>query len=522
MEFENFNNNPEEEDDEEQEDDKKHKTKKSNLIQNFFSKFKSKDNEEFKLSNLFEIKSPLDKSHESKTVEKEDEAQAEDDTSTSTEITSDDDSSLLIDSESVQLDSLQKSNLAEDDTSTSAEITSGDSDRTLLRPNLGYSLDKSHESKTVEKEDEAQAEDDTSTFTEIISPDEDKIILQSIADIHLSELPHFDRNTKVEYFLTNLSSTGDLHKAYSITSSQFEKGEILNDIELRQPVSRNTIIETSRLNFEYKKPNKKSELPKLVPIVSEKKKSAFEFLNNEIYRIKAVEKPIESSLDLKVGLRSHLERLDNQVEVFKLRIRNEIQGGNIQTIPEQNTLIPQSNNIERNQDKSFENAKQVKLNLSDKEIILISEKIKLENVSLKQIFKNREISLNGMRRVVKEYLATGHFEEILKKELILHQIDFEKDPIYKDVRDEDNMPVQFSSPKSVEELLVEKNLILDNKNNLPIAVKISNNQNIKQDNKLKSNINSQTPKIINPLNIILLSLILILLIVLILVLYFKV
>lgn len=384
------------------------------------------------------------------------------------------------------------------------------------------------EANTPEQSDDSSVEsvnlaDKTEQSPEIFTKEEEKIILQSIADIHLSDLPPEDENTGVVVFLNELSSTGDLEQSYLISTSQEEDGTLVNQLSIKQPLQNNIAIETSRTSYNFKNvDNKQPQFLEVKPTASPKKKNAFNFLTQEIKKIKLAEQPVRSSMNFHEAVSRHLEKLDNQVEVFKVRIRNEsLSEKNLNNFIE--NVPAKSQNLNRHETIVSENNKTAEINLTDKEVILISEKIKLENISLKQIFKNREISLNGMRRVVNAYLATGNFEKILKKELILHQIDFEKDPIYKDVRSDDNIPAQYSSPKSVEQLLEEKNLILGNINSQPISLSPRENiSGIEKPSQLKVSPKIQPNKINNYLNLFLVIIILMLLVILIYIIFFKV
>ena len=76
---------------------------------------------------------------------------------------------------------------------------------------------------------------------------------------------------------------------------------------------------------------------------------------------------------------------------------------------------------------------------------------------LKTIYQNKELSFNGLKRIIIAYLRGGNLEKIFKKELIAHQIDFERDPILKDIRDS-NFYSETVAPKSVNDLLLNKGL----------------------------------------------------------------
>lgn len=70
--------------------------------------------------------------------------------------------------------------------------------------------------------------------------------------------------------------------------------------------------------------------------------------------------------------------------------------------------------------------------LSRAELLAISEKIIIDGSSLKQIYDTHLIGERGLRRLVAEHLHGGDVKKILRREIVEHEIDFERDPAVRD------------------------------------------------------------------------------------------
>ena len=70
--------------------------------------------------------------------------------------------------------------------------------------------------------------------------------------------------------------------------------------------------------------------------------------------------------------------------------------------------------------------------MSRTELLLLSEKVKVDGTSLRKIYESQLVTEKGLRRLVTEYLRGGNVSRALKRELVEHQIDFERDPILRD------------------------------------------------------------------------------------------
>ena len=66
------------------------------------------------------------------------------------------------------------------------------------------------------------------------------------------------------------------------------------------------------------------------------------------------------------------------------------------------------------------------------ELLALSQKVTVEGTSLRQIYETHLISEKGLRRLVAEHLRGGNIAAVLNRELIEHDTDFERDPIFRD------------------------------------------------------------------------------------------
>lgn len=71
--------------------------------------------------------------------------------------------------------------------------------------------------------------------------------------------------------------------------------------------------------------------------------------------------------------------------------------------------------------------------MSRSELMSLSEKIMIEESSLRQIYETKLIGEKGLRRIVAEYLRGGDVKKVLRQEIIEREIDFERDPILRDM-----------------------------------------------------------------------------------------
>jgi hypothetical protein len=97
---------------------------------------------------------------------------------------------------------------------------------------------------------------------------------------------------------------------------------------------------------------------------------------------------------------------------------------------------------ETNEEKKPKTSSEEKIKLPDQkhietlnrsELLSLSEKIVVDGSSLRQVYETHLIGERGLRRLVAEYLQGGDVKKILRREIVEHEIDFERDPAVRDV-----------------------------------------------------------------------------------------
>lgn len=71
--------------------------------------------------------------------------------------------------------------------------------------------------------------------------------------------------------------------------------------------------------------------------------------------------------------------------------------------------------------------------LSRAELLALSEQIAFETSTLRNIYETHLIGEQALRRLVAEYLSGGDIKKALQREILEHEIDFERDPALRDM-----------------------------------------------------------------------------------------
>jgi hypothetical protein len=71
--------------------------------------------------------------------------------------------------------------------------------------------------------------------------------------------------------------------------------------------------------------------------------------------------------------------------------------------------------------------------LSRPELLSLSEQINVEGTSLRHVYETHLIGEQALRRLVAEYLLGGNIQQSLQREIVEHEIDFERDPALRDI-----------------------------------------------------------------------------------------
>ncbi len=71
--------------------------------------------------------------------------------------------------------------------------------------------------------------------------------------------------------------------------------------------------------------------------------------------------------------------------------------------------------------------------LNRAELFHMSDSILVDGNSLRQIYESHLIGERGLRRLVAEYLRSGDLRKALRQEVVEREIDFERDPVLRDM-----------------------------------------------------------------------------------------
>jgi hypothetical protein len=84
------------------------------------------------------------------------------------------------------------------------------------------------------------------------------------------------------------------------------------------------------------------------------------------------------------------------------------------------------------------------------ELLELSDKVTVENTTLRQVYETHLVSEQGLRRLISEYSRGGDVQKALRQELVEHEIDFERDPI---LRDQSKAPAVAAASETLGDLL---------------------------------------------------------------------
>ena len=92
--------------------------------------------------------------------------------------------------------------------------------------------------------------------------------------------------------------------------------------------------------------------------------------------------------------------------------------------------------------------------LNRTELLAISEKIVIDGSSLRQIYETHLVGERGLRRLVAEHLRGGDIKKALRQEIVEREIDFERDPILRDMAPH-SAPAETGGGKAVLDQLLQ-------------------------------------------------------------------
>lgn len=93
------------------------------------------------------------------------------------------------------------------------------------------------------------------------------------------------------------------------------------------------------------------------------------------------------------------------------------------------------------------------------ELLDLSNKVPIENTTLRQVYETHLVGEQGLRRLMSEYTRGGDVQKALRAELVEHEMDFERDPLLRDRKRPAEPSTDHSQPTL--ETLLQKAGVLD-------------------------------------------------------------
>ena len=372
------------------------------------------------------------------------------------------------------LDEVQEDNESFDqDLSEFFEIKQNDNDQSII----------DHDS--LEFEPDA----DETLIVEELDNNQSKIVISQIARHQLNQL---NEDVRLDFpysfkFLEDLSNSGELIPVFEETVNRINLNRISQINDLDEEPSTVTINQTSDL--EKPQVNTKSMTHILKPRPDNSKKSFIDDLSRQIYETQPQLTKLENNDKLLLNNITVLEQAVYEKTIMIEDLEKSLRTNHPDKIEKtekiekkiavkkENLINPIKNNFEAKK-KLVQNVEAPKIRLNEREYLNLASNIKVEGASLKTIYLNREISLNGLKRVVEEYLRTGTIEEYLKYELLEHQKDFERDPLLKDLRDQ----IHQIDPPNFQQFdqLIEEKVQIKNKDTINLPSKNLKEKNVQR------------------------------------------
>lgn len=94
--------------------------------------------------------------------------------------------------------------------------------------------------------------------------------------------------------------------------------------------------------------------------------------------------------------------------------------------------------------------------LSRSELLNLSDTIDVDGSTLRQIYETHLIGEQGLRRLVSEHLRGGDLKKALRNEVTEREIDFERDPVVRDMRPSQTAPASTDASKTALDKLLKK------------------------------------------------------------------
>lgn len=319
--------------------------------------------------------------------------------------------------------------------------------------------------ETKEEDIDIAPELDAEAPLEHLSRVETEAIAQTIASERLLEVQEesaepTSQTLAAESFLETVEATGDIDTAYHETL--LELGETAIDhqapayevkTETAEPVDPESLFQAAQSELSpdvsYKISNTSETVPKQTYKSPEKpkKKARAEKVHDGITdyvvgrrygRIKEGSNPEE----IEKKLNHEVKDITLQLASRETHIREVAQNRVYEKQPTKakvpkveaigNVLVNKETQEEVKDHPIREKAGISAHTMNRSELLLVSEGIKIEGSSLRQIYEAHLVGEKGLRRIIAEYLRGGNFKRTLRHELLEKEKDFERDPKMRD------------------------------------------------------------------------------------------
>ena len=302
---------------------------------------------------------------------------------------------------------------------------------------------------------------------EHLSRAESEAIAETIATERLVEIQSENQQLissevlAAESFLENIEASGDVEQSYQQTLTELGETAIeslpqVEDIQIETalPVDPESLREAARQEiqpsgyYHLKRVDKASTIPEQSrqPAIHHQEEHStradegiVDYLIGRRYNRINKEKS-RSYNKVENGLRREVERLRLEISsrenyLRKLSQNKDFKKPNIENrLPKKPSIIEEI--LTKDPEKIIKSKAEVagiKAHTMDRaDLIKVAEKIPAGETNLKQIFDSHQVGEKGLRRVVAEYLRGGNFKKVLKRELVEHEKDFERDPRLRD------------------------------------------------------------------------------------------
>ncbi len=342
--------------------------------------------------------------------------------------------------------------------------------------------------------------DETILIADLVSPDNNQPKTTEPIDTSLKEpiasnsdggggnkLPP---NINPEFMMPDPDNQGNRFDTVPQTSDQYNSRQSANKInsERKYKTTREGIVVTSLVEYYLAKRRERLKTEKKIKKVENKLEKQVNELKDKLATQDQTIRRLVSDKYAKVPERPNTTIKPNKIETIKRP--NKING-----FPEKHLgqLVVLDSPKPKSITREVSTPKTADIATMPKEQLLnLSEKIKVDNSDLRQVYETHLISEQALRRLASEYFKGGNIKKALKHEITERQIDFERDPIMRDLPNTPTTTSGISSQSSLESMIkrVEANFSNSQEEAFLKAQAVLNNQSKKATNQPFRVINS--------------------------------